>query len=147
MKSAKAAEQGRHLASQTIDAAMCERFVNAASRACVAPGTKAVAAEQTGDFDALANSLAALSAAFGWGSLLLALLAVLAGIGWGYVVKVWAENEARKEAAECVKKLMDKWLAEEAPQIIRRNVELLQNASLGIDDDAEAADQMGEEAG
>jgi hypothetical protein len=42
---------------------------------------------------------------------------------------------------------MDKWLVDEAPQIVRKHVELLQNASLGSDDENEAADEMGREAG
>lgn len=127
---------------------MCERFVNAAARACPNPAASVVSptAPQP-EWDALANSFASLSSAFAWGSLLLALIAILAAAGWGYLVKRWAEQEARKEAAECVKRQMDKWLAEEAPQIIRQNVEYLQNASLGTDDDAAAADEMGKEAG
>lgn len=134
--------------SPTIDAAMCERFVNAAANACPKPIAQMVAAPSPQpEWDALANSFASLSSAFAWGSILLALVAIAAAAGWGYLVKRWAEDEARKEASECVNKLMEKWLAEEAPQIIRRNVELLQNASLGSDDDAEAADEMGKEAG
>lgn len=141
-------------APPTIDAAMCERLINSATNACKSvelatapPVAQAVAAKPEPAWDALANSFASLSAAFAWGSILLAFIALAAAIGWGYVVKVWAEQEARKEAAECVKRQMDKWLAEEAPQLIRRSVELLQNASLGTDDDAAAADEMGEEAG
>ena len=98
-------------------------------------------------WDALANSFASLSAALAWGSILLALVAIVAAIGWGFLVRHWAEREARAEAAECVKKLMDKWLVDEAPQIIRKHVELLQNASLGEDGDGKAADEMGKEAG
>ncbi|RYG89603.1 MAG: hypothetical protein EON59_01295 [Alphaproteobacteria bacterium] len=138
-------------APQTIDAAVCERLINSAVQSCqsvpVAPVAQAVAAKPEPAWDALANSFASLSAAFAWGSIILAIIALAAAIGWGYVVKVWAEQEARKEAAECVKRQMDKWLAEEAPQLIRRSVELLQNTSLGTDDDAAAADEMGKEAG
>lgn len=137
------------MATQVIDAAMCERFVNAASRSCSAPVALASAPSQgVGlEWDALANSFAALSSAFTWGSLLLAVIAIAGSIGWGWVVRVWAEKEARKEATDCVEKLMAKWLAEEAPQIVRRNVELLQNASLGDTDDEFAADEIGKEAG
>jgi hypothetical protein len=130
----------------SIDAAMCERFVNAASRSCTVGAQPAQIVHEPA-WDALANSFASLSAAFAWGTLFLGLVAVLAAIGWGVLVRVWAEREARKEAAECVKRLMDKWLVEEAPQIVRKHVELLQNASLGGDDEATAADEMGEEAG
>ncbi len=99
------------------------------------------------EWDALANSFASLSSAFAWGSLVLALVAILGGAAWGFVVKVWAEREARKEAAECVNRLMAKWLAEEAPGIVRQHVENLRNASLGSTDDDDAADEMGKEAG
>ena len=130
----------------TIDAAMCERFVNAASHSCTISAQPAPTAHEP-TWDALANSFASLSAAFAWGTLFLALVAVLAAIGWGFLVRHWAEREAKKEAAECVDRLMDKWLVEEAPQIVRKHVELLQNASLGGDDDQAAADEMGKEAG
>ena len=131
---------------QTIDAATCERFVNAASRSCTLSAQPAPAVHEPPG-DALANSFASLSAAFAWGSILLALIAIVAAIGWGFLVRHWAEREARAEAAECVKKLMDKWLVDEAPQIISKHVELLQSASLGEDEDGEAADEIGKEAG
>ena len=132
----------------TIDAAMCERFVSAASRACPAVAAPApTPATAPPEWDALANSFASLSSAFAFGSIVLALVAIAVAVGWGYLVKKWAEQEARKEAAECVKIIMDKWLADEAPKIIRQNVEYLRNASLGTDDDDKAADEMGKEAG
>jgi hypothetical protein len=122
--------------------------VNIATQQCASAAPAAVASQATQpNWDQLANSFASLSAAFAWGSILLALIAVGAGIGWGFYVKHWAEREAREEATKCVKVLMDKWLAEEAPQLIRQSVELLQNTSLGSTDDGEAADEMGEEAG
>lgn len=131
-----------------IDAAMCERFVSAVSRSCPAQAVQAAnVAQPPPEWDALANSFASLSAAFAWGSILLALIAIGAGIGWGLYVKQWAEREAREEAEKCVNALMDEWLAEEAPQIIRQSVELLQNASLGDTADDQAADEMGKEAG
>ncbi len=137
------------LTTSAIDAEMCERFVSAASRACPAPVNEVAAKVQSQppEWDALANSFASLSSAFAWGSIWLATVAIIAAAGWGYIVKRWAEDEARKAAAESVQKHMEKWLAEEAPQIIRKNVELLNNTSLGQNDDAEAADEMGKEAG
>lgn len=124
---------------------MCERFVDAAARSCkqAAPPV----AQPQPEWDALANSFASLSNAFAWGALLLGFLAVVAGVAWGLLVRVWAEREARAEAAECVKRQMDAWLAEEAPTIIRQHVESLQNASLGTTPDEEAADEIGKEAG
>lgn len=135
-----------------IDGAMCERLVNAAYASCQKPAIAVAAAppiagQPQPEWDALANSFASLSAAFAWGSIVLALVAVAAAIGWGYLVKVWAEREARAEAAEFVKKEMARWLADEAPGIIRQHVENLQNPSLGNTPDGEAADEIGEEAG
>lgn len=136
------------MATSKIDAAMCERLVNTVAGHCVgATSSPPPQSQPPPEWDALANSFASLSAALAWGSILLALIAIVAAIGWGFLVRHWAEREARAEAAECVKKLMDKWLVDEAPQIIRKHVELLQNASLGEDGDGEAADEMGKEAG
>ncbi|MFN3228595.1 MAG: hypothetical protein ACK41P_01945, partial [Asticcacaulis sp.] len=82
-----------------------------------------------------------------WGALLLGLIGILGAIGWGFIVRHWASNEARKAAKQCAEEMIAKWLSEKAPGIIRQHVEYLNNASLGSDDDAEAADEMGKEAG
>ena len=136
-------------AGSVIATATCAKLVSAAATgACPAvQSTPTEPAHSALPWDALANSFASLSAAFAWGALFLAVLAVAAGVGWGFLVKGWAEKEARREAAECVKKQMDKWLTDEAPGLIRQHVENLQNASLGGDGDGEAADEMGKEAG
>ena len=103
------------------------------------------------NFDGLTASFASLSAAFTWGTIILAVVAVLAAAGWGFLVKVWAEKEARDEAERCAKKhtdaYMQKWLATEAPQIVRRHVENLMNATLGNGDEETAAENIGKEAG
>ena len=49
-----------------------------------------------------------------YGSLLLGTLALVGAITWGFLVKGWAEKEAKNEAR--------RWLAEEAPPILRREV-------------------------
>lgn len=102
------------------------------------------------NFDGLAASFGALSTAFAWGSIFLALVGVAAAVGWGYLVKAWAEKEAREEAERCAEKhvnaYMQKWLATEAPQIVRKHVENLMDASLGSDDET-AAENIGKEAG
>jgi hypothetical protein len=99
----------------------------------------------------VATSFGALAADFAFGAGLVGLIAVIAVIGWGYFVRVWAKEEARAEAERCankrVKELMDEWLAREAPQIVRRHIENLMNASLGEDDEEAAAEEMGKEAG
>jgi hypothetical protein len=104
-------------------------------------------ADASPNMDAIGVSLSALSTAFTYGSLLVAAVAIVAAIGWGFLVRHWAEREAKKEAQECVDRMMAKWLSEEAPQIIRKHVDNLGNASLGTDDDEKAADEMGKEAG
>lgn len=137
--------EGRLPHSETIDAAMCERFVDAASRGCAAVQTAPTVHEPP--WDALANSFASLSAALTWGTILLAMVAIVAAVGWGFLVRHWAEREAKREAQECAQKFVDRWLVDEAPQIIRKHLELLTNASLGDANEDLAADEMGEEAG
>lgn len=85
------------------------------------------------------------------GAIVLAVVAVIVAVGWGYLVKVWAEKEAREEAERCANKIveahMQKWLSTEAPLIIRRHVDYLRDATLGDDDDDKAAEDIGKEAG
>jgi hypothetical protein len=89
--------------------------------------------------------------AFTWGTIILAVVAILAALGWGYLVKGWAEKEAREEAGRCANKLADayinKWLAAEAPQIVRRHVDTIRDTTLGSGDDDKAAEDIGKEAG
>jgi ABC-type microcin C transport system permease subunit YejB len=74
-------------------------------------------------------------------------IALVAAFGWGYVVTVRAEREARKEAKACAREMIDRWLVEEAPLIVRRKLEMLQDTSMGTEDDDHAADEMGRAAG
>jgi len=46
-------------------------------------------------------------------------IALVGAIAWGFVVKVWAEREAREEAERCTKK----WLDEEALPMLRREMQ------------------------
>lgn len=142
----------------TVDA--CLKLIESASAACkTVPVTPPAPADPQSaaspNWDAMANSFAALSAAFSWGSLLLAAFAILSAIAWGYIVTKQAEAEAREVSKSCAneraQKIADEkisaWLRDEAPGIIRKHVDNLQNASLGGDGDGEAADEMGEAAG
>ena len=95
----------------------------------------------------MANSFASLSVALTIGSIILALITLVSAAGWGYIVKQRAEEEARSIAKACAEQLIAKWLAEDAPGIVRRKVDMLGDASLGAGDDAKAADEMGEVAG
>ena len=125
----------------------CTKIVEAATRSCHASPIAAPSPSSDPNWDALANSFAALSSAFAWGSIILAVAGILAGLAWGRAVALKAENEARTEAKKCADELIAKWLAEEAPGIIRAHLDALGNASLGKGDDDEAADDIGKEAG
>lgn len=120
----------------------CSRMVDAAAKSC-AP-TQGPPAP---NWDAMATSLASLSNAFAWGSLIVAIMAFIMALAWGRIVTARAEKEARDEAKKCANELIAKWLAEEAPQIIRLNVEIITNATLGTGNDETAADDIGKEAG
>ena len=126
---------------------VCARIVEAATKTCSAPTAIPTPPPAPPNWDAMANSFAALSTAFVWGSILLAILAVIAGLAWGKLVTINAENEARTEAQKCARSTIDNWLAEEAPLLIRAHVEFLRNTSLGSDDDDKAADAIGKAAG
>jgi hypothetical protein len=95
----------------------------------------------------MANSFSALSVALTVGSIFLAFLGLISAIGWGYIVKLRAENEARKTAESIAVQRIEQWLAEEAPGLIRRKLEMLQDTSIGRTDDDVAADEMGQAAG
>jgi hypothetical protein len=95
----------------------------------------------------MANSFASLSTAFTWGSLILALVAIIGGLAWGWIVAKKAENEARTEAKRCAEAFIEKWLADEAPRIVREHMENIGKASLGTGNPDEAADAMGNAAG
>jgi hypothetical protein len=95
----------------------------------------------------MANSFASLSAAFAWGSIILAIVALFGGIAWGWLVTVKAEREARKIAEACTRDYIEKWLAEKAPELVRQRVDLLLDTTLGSGNDLSAADEIGKGAG
>lgn len=135
----------------TIDAAMCERLINSAHKACTppvalaAPSTPPVG--QPPEWDALANAFASLSMALAWGSLLLGIVAIVAGVAWARHVRKSAEEEARAEARKCVEELMREWRSTDLPPLVRQSVEVILDASKGLGNDLTAADEMGEGAG
>jgi hypothetical protein len=126
--------------SITIDA--CSKMLEAAAKSCAS--TQPPSAP---NWDAMANSFASLSTAIAWGSVVVAIMAFFGALTWGKVVTMRAEKEAREEAKKCAKELIDKWLADEAPGIIRERVDLIIDATLGAGNDAKAADDIGKEAG
>lgn len=106
------------MASEKISADTCVRLVEAAARTCQ-PTANVQTSENAPNWDAMANSFAALSTTLSYGSLLLGLIALLGAIGWGYVVKIWAERQAIQEAQRCAKN----WLEVEATPLLRREME------------------------
>lgn len=101
------------------------------------------------NWDAMANSFAGLSMAFAWGSTILAVVAFISALGWGWIVKSKAEREAREEAKKCAEDHMRKWTAETAPGIVRQYMDGIdiQNLSIAQNSDQDAADEMGVGAG
>jgi hypothetical protein len=138
-----------------IDAALCERLINSAVSHCPAVSSvqaSAATATPQPNFDALSASFGALSTALTIGSIIIAIIAVVAAGGWGYFVKVWAEKEARTEAQIHAKAVVDaymlEWRSNDAPALVAEHVRLLANASVGNGscDDC-AAENIGKEAG
>ena len=127
---------------QTITADMCVKMVEFAAHSC----QPIIAATQPAPAISPGDGLASLSTAFMYGSLLLGALALIGAIAWGFVVKVWAEKEARQEAQKCANALIEAWLANQAPGIVRQFADNITRPTLGDGDDA-AADEIGESAG
>lgn len=121
--------------SMTVEA--CFKMVDAATKSCTAHiQPQAFPGVSSGD------GLAALSTAFTFGSILLAILALIAGFAWGKIVAATARDEAKSAAKEWVAD----WMAKNGPGIIQAHVELLNDATVGEGNDAEAADEIGKEA-
>lgn len=102
------------MSAQTIPVDACSKMVESATRSC----QPLIAAAPEPKIDT-ADSLAALSTAFTFGSILLAIIALLGAITWGFFVKIWAEKEAREEAERCTKK----WIEEEGFPMLRREMQ------------------------
>lgn len=136
------------MAINRIDAAMCERLINAATSSCKAPAPVAppAVAEHPGpNWDGVVTSLTSLSTAFVWGSILLAVAVIALAMGWAYLVRGWAKDEAKKVAQE----VMKEWLERDAPKILREAGSLLNPKGDGLSSDAaqESADEIGKVAG
>lgn len=132
------------MAVPQIPVSACQSLVQAATRPCPAPAAApSVPMAPQPEWDALANSFASLGAAFAWGALVFALIALLGGIAWAKLVR----GQAKEEAKRCAEETVREWLNKEAPGIIRQHLDLLRDTSLGTDDDDKAADEIGKEAG
>lgn len=142
------------MAGQTITADMCGKMVEAATRSCQ-PMISVPPEQANPNWDAMAVALTAQSNAIAWGSIILAVIFFVAGLAWSRVVLATAKQEAREAAdreakamaKSCADDYIGKWLAEQAPGIIRERVDFILDATLGSDDDATAADDLGEQAG
>lgn len=134
------------MGAQGITADVCSKMVESATRSC--QPLIQVPPEPANN---AADSLAALSTAFTYGSIMLAILALIAGFAWAKIVAAHAEKEARVEAQkvakECADEYIGEWLSKEAPGIIRERVDFILDTTLGSGNDAEAADELGEKAG
>jgi hypothetical protein len=134
------------MADQVVSADICSKMVESATKAC-----QPMISVPPEPANKTADSLAALSTAFTFGSIVLAVIVVIAGFAWAKIVAANAEREARAEAKkvakECADEYIKDWLAKEAPGIIRERVDLIVDATLGSGDDATAADDLGEQAG
>ena len=122
---------------------ICATMVEAASQSCQRVVTSApVTDAASANMDAISVSLSALSTAFTFGSILFAIITLIAGFTWGRIIAASAKDEAQKAAKECA----DEWMAKNGPRIIQAHVELLNDATVGEGDDAKAADDIGEGA-
>lgn len=133
--------------TDAVPANLCAHMVEAASQSCqaIVPIQPAQGAASV-SLDAVSVSLSALSTAFTFGSILLAIIALIAGFAWGKIVAASAEKEAKLVAKDCAEEYIVKWVANKAPGIIQSHVEFLNDATIGEGDDAQAADDIGKEA-
>lgn len=128
-----------------IPANVCSQMVEAATRSCQ-PMISVPPEQVNPNWDALATSLASQSNAIAWGSLVLAVIVVIAGIAWGKIITANAEREARSMAKARADEYIRDWLSKEAPGIIRERVDFILDATLGSGNDSDAADEIGKEA-
>lgn len=130
------------LAKEPVPANICAQMVESATRSC-----QPLLQVPPEPVNKTADSLAALSTAFTFGSILLGILVLLAGYAWGKFIALDAGKEATKAAKERADVYIEEWLATEAPGIIRERVDFILDATLGSGNDADAADEIGKEAG
>lgn len=126
------------MGAESVSAGVCGQMVESATRAC-----QPMISVPPEPANTTADALAGLSTALTYGSMLLAVLVLLAGYAWAKFVA----HEAKEMAKTDAEAYIAKWMAEKAPGIIQAHVELLNDATLGDGNDATAADQLGKEAG
>lgn len=129
-----------NMVSDAVPANLCAQMVETAAQSCQPAQT--VIQMPPEPVNTAADSLASLSTAFTFGSILLAIIALIAGFAWGKIVAASAKEEAQKAAKECA----EDWMAKHGPGIVQSHVELIVDATIGDGDDAKAADDIGKEA-
>lgn len=134
------------MAGQTITADLCGKMVEAATRSCQ-PMISVPPEQANPNWDAIAVALTSQSNAIAWGAVVLGVIVAVVGWAWAKTIAADAEREAREMAKSCAEAYIAKWLADEAPGIIRQRVDFILDATLGSGDDAEAADDLGAQAG
>ena len=100
--------------------------------------------------DGIAVGLTSLATAFTFGTIVFAILGLAGGFGWAWFIRLRAEKIAADTAAQTVddicNRLANEWFATEAPELIRRHVELIVDTTLGNGNDFSAADEIGDKA-
>lgn len=126
-----------------IDPSLCARVVEQAAHQSTAP----MSAPAAPNFDALAASFAALAVVVGWCAVAITALAIVVAFGgfaWGRAITREATSDAREEA----KRIIDKWLRDEAPRLLREGKGGLESSNGSLDETGKNADDaMGEAAG
>ena len=129
------------VSTEPVPANVCAQMVESATRSC-----QPLIEVPPDQANSAADSLAMLSTAFTFGSILLAILVMVVAIPWAKQVASQAKEDAEKAAKERADTYIEEWLANEAPGIIRARVDFILDATIGSGDDAKAADDIGQGA-
>jgi hypothetical protein len=97
--------------------------------------------------DFISILLTGLSVMIAIGAIFIAVLAIWSYSHFKALTEASAEKAASAAASAKAEELVSIWLSTEAPAVVRKNVDLLTDATLGTGDDAAAADDTGRQAG
>ncbi len=97
--------------------------------------------------DFISILLTGLSVMIAIGAIFIAVLAIWSYSHFKALTEASAEKAASAAASAKAEELVSIWLSTEAPAVVRKNVDLLTDATLGTGDDAAAADDIGRQAG
>lgn len=120
----------------------CERLIEASAAKCAAAPAPVQAGSE------VADSLAGLSASIAFGSLVLAVVAFIAALGWGFFFVGLARHEARIHAKKTVddqiRGLCEEWLSKNVPRMFREYANLATPSSNESDSGSFNANQVAE---